>query len=99
MLYEGRQIYFGPASLAPDYFIDLGFERPARATTADFLTSLTQPAERRVRKGSENRVPRSVEEFADAWKRSAVAKALLQEIDESSTIYKEYQASNVNALR
>ncbi|KAF2119900.1 pleiotropic drug resistance protein, ABC superfamily [Lophiotrema nucula] len=100
LLYEGRQIYFGPAVLATDYFIDLGFERRPRATTADFLTSLTHPEERRVRKGFENCVPRSADEFADAWRRSAAAKAVLQEVDEVNAIYKKkYQGSDIDALR
>ncbi|KAF1849694.1 pleiotropic drug resistance protein, ABC superfamily [Cucurbitaria berberidis CBS 394.84] len=89
LLYEGRQIYFGPATLAAKYFTDLGFERPSRATIADFLTSLTHPEQRMVRKGFENSVPRSAEEFAVTWRRSAAAKALLQEIDESNATYRK----------
>ncbi|KAI9876370.1 MAG: hypothetical protein M1830_006664 [Pleopsidium flavum] len=45
VLYEGRQIYFGRADSAKAYFIRLGFVCPGRATTGDFLTSLTNPAE------------------------------------------------------
>jgi len=81
LLHEGHQIYFGPTELAVEYFFTLGFEKPTRATTADFLTSITHPAERRIREGYENRVPRSAEEFADAWKYSDRAKALLKEIN------------------
>ncbi|KAF5014922.1 hypothetical protein F66182_13926, partial [Fusarium sp. NRRL 66182] len=47
VLYEGRQIYFGPATRAKDYFVNLGFECPARQTDPDFLTSMTSPNERR----------------------------------------------------
>lgn len=36
----------------------MGYECPQRQTTADFLTSLTNPAERVVRPGHENRVPK-----------------------------------------
>ena len=46
VIYEGRQIYFGPVSRAKDYFVNLGFECPARQTTPDFLTSMAFPAER-----------------------------------------------------
>ncbi|KAF2267290.1 multidrug resistance protein CDR1 [Lojkania enalia] len=81
LLYGGYQIYFGPTELAAEYFVDLGFEKPPRATIADFLTSITYSAERRIRAGYEDRAPRSAEEFASAWKRSNPAKRILEEID------------------
>ncbi|KAK7730588.1 Multidrug resistance protein [Cytospora paraplurivora] len=80
LLYEGRQIYFGPIDSAAQYFYDLGFERPLRATTPDFLTSLTNPEERITRAGFEDKVPRSPDEFANAWKQSAQARQLLSDI-------------------
>uniref|UniRef100_A0A0D2XGE2 ABC transporter domain-containing protein n=1 Tax=Fusarium oxysporum (strain Fo5176) TaxID=660025 RepID=A0A0D2XGE2_FUSOF len=51
VIYEGRQIFFGRADAAKQYFINLGFECPARQTTPDFLTSMTAPNERIVRDG------------------------------------------------
>jgi ATP-binding cassette, subfamily G (WHITE), member 2, PDR len=81
LLYEGRQIYFGPAGSAAAYFQELGFEKPERATTADFLTSLTNPAERVIREGYEDRVPRSAEEFATTWKQSLEVRIVTEEID------------------
>lgn len=80
LLYEGRQIYFGPTSYATRYFTDMGYECPARQTTADFLTSLTNPAERIIRPGYEQLVPRSPDEFADQWRMSQQRAALLQDI-------------------
>jgi ATP-binding cassette subfamily G (WHITE) protein 2 (PDR) len=80
-LYEGRQIYFGPVDEAAQYFVDLGFVRPNRATTADFLSSLTSPAERIAKEGYEDRVPRAPDEFAAAWKRSDGFRRLSNEID------------------
>jgi ATP-binding cassette subfamily G (WHITE) protein 2 (PDR) len=80
VLYEGRQIYFGPVESATDYFHELGFARQNRATTPDFLTSLTNPAERIIREGFEDQAPRSPDEFAAAWKRSPEGNRLLQEI-------------------
>ncbi|KAK8060980.1 hypothetical protein PG996_010910 [Apiospora saccharicola] len=73
-MYKGRQVYFVPSNSAVDYFHDLGFEKPPRATTADFLTSLTNPAERIIRDGYHDRAPKSPDEFADAWKDSPQAK-------------------------
>ncbi|KAH7308379.1 ABC-2 type transporter-domain-containing protein [Stachybotrys elegans] len=80
LLYQGRQIYFGPTASATQYFHELGFVKPERATVADFLTSLTNPAERMVRPGFEHRAPRSPSEFADAWKYSPDAMRLAEEI-------------------
>lgn len=80
VLYEGRQIYFGPVHQAKEYFIELGYHCPDRQTTADFLTSLTMPVERVVRAGFEGRVPRTPDEFAKAWKNSILNKELMQEI-------------------
>ena len=80
VLYEGRQIYFGPASRAKEYFINLGFDCPPRQTTPDFLTSMTFPTERISRPGYNS--PRTPDEFASAWIRSADYKALQVEINE-----------------
>ncbi|PWY86648.1 ATP-binding cassette transporter [Aspergillus heteromorphus CBS 117.55] len=80
VLYEGRQIYFGPIDHAKQYFIDMGYHCPDRQTTADFLTSLTNPVERVVQPGWEARVPRTPDEFATAWKQSQLRNELLKEI-------------------
>ncbi|KAI1775922.1 ABC-2 type transporter-domain-containing protein [Hypoxylon cercidicola] len=85
VLYDGRQIFFGRADAAKQYFINLGFDCPARQTTPDFLTSMTSPIERVVRPGFEGRAPRTPDEFAQAWKNSAEYKALQAEIEEYKT--------------
>ena len=82
VLYDGRQIFFGRADEAKQYFINLGFECPARQTTPDFLTSMTSAHERVVRPGFEGKVPRTPDEFAAAWKNSSEYKALQAEIEE-----------------
>lgn len=82
LLYEGRQIFFGPADKAKDYFINLGFDCPARQTTPDFLTSMTASSERVVRPGWEDRVPRTPDEFAARWRDSDNLRALQTEIEE-----------------
>nr|A0A1V0QSE4.1 RecName: Full=ABC-type transporter eriD; AltName: Full=Erinacine biosynthesis cluster protein D [Hericium erinaceus]ARE72241.1 ABC-transporter [Hericium erinaceus] len=81
VLYEGQQIYFGRADRAKQFFIDMGFECPPRQTTADFLTSLTNPGECLPRPGFEGRVPRTADEFAAAWRNSRDRQELLQEIE------------------
>ncbi|CZR53514.1 probable ABC1 transport protein [Phialocephala subalpina] len=82
VLYEGRQIYFGPCDEAKQYFVDMGWECPTRQTTGDFLTSVTNPSERKVRKGYEKNVPRTADDFEKYWKQSVQYKALKQEIQE-----------------
>jgi energy-coupling factor transporter ATP-binding protein EcfA2 len=85
VLYEGRQIFFGRADAARQYFINLGFDCPARQTTPDFLTSMTSPIERIVRPGFENTAPRTPDEFAAAWKKSAEFQDLQAEIETYKT--------------
>lgn len=59
----------------------MGFECPERQTTGDFLTSLTSPAERRVRPGFEGKTPKTPDEFAARWQESEDRAQLLREID------------------
>lgn len=80
VIYEGRQIFFGSTDAAKDYFVNLGFECPARQTIPDFLTSMTAPHERVVRKGWEGRVPRTADEFATCWRRSQECQRLQAQI-------------------
>jgi ABC-type multidrug transport system ATPase subunit len=81
VLYEGRQIFFGNTTHARRYFENLGFVCPDRQTTADFLTSMTSSQERVVKEGFENRVPRTPDEFAQAWKDSKERQQVLKQID------------------
>ncbi|KAL8782450.1 MAG: hypothetical protein Q9213_005380 [Squamulea squamosa] len=87
VLYEGRQIYFGDIHAAKTFFVDLGFACPPRQTTADFLTSLTSPAERVVRKGFEGRTPSTPDEFAAVWQNSTDRARLFQEIQAFDSQY------------
>ncbi|GKZ71138.1 hypothetical protein AnigIFM60653_003613 [Aspergillus niger] len=87
VLYEGRQIYFGPTDEAKEFFTNMGFECPERQTTADFLTSLTSPAERIVKPGYEGKVPRTPDEFASAWKSSEAYSKLKRQIAEYNQEY------------
>lgn len=58
----------------------MGYHCPERQTTADFLTSLTNPAERLVEPGFEDKVPRTPDEFADEWRMSKTREDLLREV-------------------
>ncbi|KZL85385.1 abc-2 type transporter [Colletotrichum incanum] len=87
VLYEGRQIYFGPAGAAKSYFERMGWDCPQRQTTGDFLTSVTNPSERKARPGMENQVPRTPEDFEAYWRQSPEFQALRQEIDQHTEDY------------
>ncbi|ETN41430.1 uncharacterized protein HMPREF1541_03366 [Cyphellophora europaea CBS 101466] len=100
VLYEGRQIYFGSTKTARAFFENMGFECPHRQTDADFLTSMTSAAERKVRSGFEHRVPRSPDEFAKRWKESPEYAALIKDIEQyerdhqiGGEHYEKFQAS------
>ncbi|KAK3113728.1 ATP-binding cassette transporter snq2 [Teratosphaeriaceae sp. CCFEE 6253] len=81
LLDEGRCCYFGHTEDAAKYFTDLGFDRPDRWTTADFLTSVTDKHERKIQPGWEDRVPRSASQFGDIFAKSEQHQANLREID------------------
>lgn len=82
VLYDGECIYFGPATEARQYFVDLGFEPPEQQSTPDFLTSMTAPKQRTPRKGMESKVPKTAVEFAKCWRSSEKYKRLLGEIEQ-----------------
>jgi ATP-binding cassette subfamily G (WHITE) protein 2 (SNQ2) len=67
VIYEGRMAYFGPAVLARQYFVDMGYQPANRQTTPDFLIAVTDPNARITRKGYGDRVPRTPDEFADYY--------------------------------
>ncbi|GAA6042699.1 hypothetical protein JCM8097_003753 [Rhodosporidiobolus ruineniae] len=100
VLYEGRSIFFGRCDAAKGFFEEMGFFCPEQQTVPDFLTGLTSPAERRVRKGFERRVPKTPEEFEARWKSSPQYEALKAELAEydqrypvNSTQLEEFKAS------
>ena len=77
---EGKCLYYGSSGKAVAYFEDLGFIRPPRWTTADFLTSVSDRHERQVREGWEDRIPRSAEQFEAAFKKSDMFQVNLQDV-------------------
>ncbi|KAH7157380.1 ATP-binding cassette transporter ABC1 [Dactylonectria estremocensis] len=100
VLYEGRQIYFGPATQARDFFERQGWLCPPRQTTGDFLTSITNPIERQPRSGMENQVPRTPEEFEQCWRRSSEYGALKADIEAYEVEHLvERQGENLAQLR
>jgi len=80
VLYEGRQIYFGPVATAASFFHTMGWQCPQRQTTPDFLTSVTNPSERIPREGYENKVPRTALDFEKYWLNSEEYKLCMLEL-------------------
>lgn len=89
VLYEGRQIYYGPANAARKYFEKQGWYCPPRQTTGDFLTSVTNPEERKPREGMESKVPRTPEDFERYWLQSSEFKAVQRDIEEHEERFPE----------
>ncbi|KAJ2809410.1 ATP-binding cassette transporter snq2 [Coemansia guatemalensis] len=77
---EGRQLYFGPASAAVEYFGSIGIDKPPRQTTSDFLTGVTQLHERRVLPGWEDKAPNNAEDFERAWLASPQYKLAQEQV-------------------
>jgi ATP-binding cassette subfamily G (WHITE) protein 2 (PDR) len=80
VVYEGKEIYFGPVKSAKTYFETMGWQPPVRLALGDFLTSVTNPAERQARPGYEDKVPRTPEDFVSYWLASNEGQALQKEI-------------------
>lgn len=99
VLYEGRQIYFGPAGDAKDFFLRQGWHCPPRQTDGDFLTALTNPTERQPKKGMENKVPRTPNEFEKYWRESPEYQALLDDIADFEQENPVNEHSTLNQLR
>ncbi|KAG0325998.1 hypothetical protein BGZ99_010292 [Dissophora globulifera] len=74
LLYDGRCIFYGPSETARQYFIDMGFDCPARQTTADFLTAVTDPHERKPAAGLPpsvaSNLPSTPDQFWNLYKQS-----------------------------
>ena len=79
VLAEGRQIYYGPASEAKQYFEDMGFICPPGANIGDFLTSVAVRNERKVQEGYETKVPDTAEQFEQRFRASPFCERMLQE--------------------
>ncbi|MBW0499304.1 hypothetical protein O181_039019, partial [Austropuccinia psidii MF-1] len=90
LINEGRQVYFGPASEARQYFIDLGFKNQPRQTTADFLTGCTDVNERQLADGVDpGAVPQTPEEMEKAFLNSEIHQRVKSEMEQ----YRAYVAT------
>ena len=81
VIYDGRMVYYGPASLARQYFIDMGYEPANRQTTPDFLVAVTNPNARTTRKGYGSHIPQTADEFADYYRKSNIWQINRRDMD------------------
>ncbi len=102
VLYEGHEIFYGPTERAVSFFERMGWHRDPQQVAPDFLTSITNPAERRPREGMGDKVPRTPAEFVEYWQRSDERKELMADIAAYEETYpiggdnaREFQASHV----
>ena len=87
---QGHQVFFGRTDEARAYFEDLGFVHEPGQTTAEFLTTVTDPKERRARPGTKAENITNSEDLAAAFRSSAVFARLQTEI-------REYEQHTANA--
>jgi ATP-binding cassette subfamily G (WHITE) protein 2 (SNQ2) len=80
VLHKGQMIFSGKIGDARQYFIDLGFHAWDRQTTPEFLTAVTSAHDRTVRQDYSGPIPRTPEDFAEAFRRSAHHRLLVSDI-------------------
>ncbi|KAL8860181.1 MAG: hypothetical protein Q9178_003445 [Gyalolechia marmorata] len=80
---QGHQVFFGRTEEAKSYFEDLGFVPMPGETTAEFLTNITDPTQRRAKPGSEAEHIVTPQQLSAAFKQSAHFARLTQEINQS----------------
>ena len=81
LLYEGEQIFFGSPQSAVAYFSRMGYVRPPRTSSADFLTAITSPSEaRHLVRPNALCSPMSKRDLVQRWERSAEFQELCLEI-------------------
>ncbi|KAL8987359.1 MAG: hypothetical protein Q9177_003420 [Variospora cf. flavescens] len=80
---QGHQVFFGRTEEAKSYFEDLGYVPMPGETTAEFLTNITDPTQRRAKPGSEAENITTPQQLSAAFKKSAQFARLTQEMNQS----------------
>ena len=96
---EGRMIYQGPAGMARQYFIDLGFHAPERQTTADFLTSIADPNERQFRNGMEASTPKTPTELEVVFRKSEIYRQTVSDVEHYENDLKDTDCSDTRKFQ
>ncbi|VVT57379.1 uncharacterized protein SAPINGB_P005666 [Magnusiomyces paraingens] len=82
VIYLGKQVYYGSATKAKDYFERMGWHCPSRMTTPEFLTAITDPNGRTPKPGYEGKVPETSQEFEEYWLNSPEYHELMATYDD-----------------
>ena len=80
VLDQGKQIYYGTREEARPFMEELGFVCDEAANVADFLTGVTVPTERKIRKDYEARFPRNAASIRAAYEKSEVRRSMDSEL-------------------
>ncbi|KAL8801081.1 MAG: hypothetical protein Q9182_004720 [Xanthomendoza sp. 2 TL-2023] len=96
---QGRMMYQGPAKEAKQYFVDLGFVCPDRQTTADFLTSVTDPTQRVLKEGYELSAPKTAADFERAFKNSEAYQKVLADVEDYEQYLKNTSHSDAHQFK
>ncbi|KAL8899655.1 MAG: hypothetical protein Q9207_006085, partial [Kuettlingeria erythrocarpa] len=96
---QGRMMYQGPASEAKQYFINLGFHCPDRQTTPDFLTSVTDAAQRLYRAGYELSAPKSPVEFEKVFRASDAYSKVLADVAEYESYLRDTDCQDAQQFK
>ncbi len=102
VLYDGRQVFFGPVTRAKMYFEEMGYACLPRQSTAEYLTAVTDPNGRFPREGMEDKVPRTADDFVSYWKNSRDYVHLMREInayDEAHNGDKTYEKFKISTAQ
>lgn len=96
VLYAGRQVFFGTVHDAREHFQGIGFVQHPRQTTADYLTSVTDPNARVIKDGFEKTAPRNAEQFAKRWQESIYYSRMQTQMAEHK---KMFPTNNITTLK
>lgn len=89
MIDQGHQGFFGSVGEAKPYFEQLGFIYESGQTTAEFLTTVTDPRQKKARPGSQAASIRTPQDLANAFKRSTNFASLQQEMADYTQVEQE----------
>lgn len=79
VLDSGKQVFYGPTAEARPFMEQQGFVCRLGANVADFLTGVTVPTERIVRRGCEATYPRTATQLLTAYTGSPVHRRMIVE--------------------
>ncbi|KAJ5365460.1 multidrug resistance protein CDR1 [Penicillium concentricum] len=99
VLAEGKQIYYGPASEAKQYFEKMGFKCPSGANISDFLTSVAVHTERNVRPGFEGHVPNTTDELRQSYVKSDLYKRMIEDMNSTMNKSLRQEIADLSEVR